>query len=131
MMHTPGFECNDYERTLFCEFCVKRQYNKCTSYTAFYSNCSTTTCENLNENPCFNGGTCVTEIVKDQFALGFKCECADGFYGELCLSFDACYHRPCQFNELCFNYGELGHYFCVNDKFLIEDQNRKLFINIR
>ena len=90
------------------------------------------TCENLlPDNPCYNGGTCVTTTSKLRHQVtnesdakwpwleSFRCECASGFFGRLCMQYDPCKiaakggPSPCKRNELCFAYGDYGMYYCL------------------
>lgn len=74
-----------------------------------------TTCQSLGRNPCFNGGKCVTNktALKTDVDIAFNCVCPQGFTGDLCLTFKACDFEPCKENEVCYEYGELGHYYCL------------------
>lgn len=78
------------------------------------------TCENLKKNLCYNGGKCVTNkksISNKSLQILFSCECTKGYTGQLCLNFKPCDFEPCRLeNEICYEYGELGNYYCLNEK---------------
>jgi len=106
------FNCNSKLNNLInyndvcCESCKKAENKKLT-------------CEKLKKNPCFNGGKCVTNkkaVLNNHSKILFNCECPKGYFGDLCLNFKPCYFDPCQENEACHEYGELGHYYCLNEK---------------
>ncbi len=88
-----------------CQECKKAEFKKLT-------------CENLNKNPCYNGGKCVTNktavLNMNAHQILFYCKCPDGFEGDLCLDFKPCYFDPCEENEICYEYGTLGHFHCLN-----------------
>ncbi len=126
--HTKIDDCYPSEKALKCETCIKERYKiKCNSHLDCAN--KVRTCENLkdpcfggicsnytsliNQNPCFNGGKCITKL--DRLSdISFYCNCTDDYTGDLCLSskHKACHSNPCPNNSDCFEYGELGQYFC-------------------
>ena len=51
------------------------------------------------ENPCQNGGTCVSDFDKQSF----HCQCTSSYEGDYCdsLYLDPCTHEPCQNDANC------------------------------
>ena len=94
-----------------CETCLKFKYLNATKYQLRNKNYKLIRCQDLNHNPCFNNGKCVN--INNNSHIGFDCDCKKGFNGPLCLNHHPCSLNPCQENEICFEYGELGHFSCL------------------
>lgn len=118
--YDPEFDCGSFHDRHFnysdvcCETCLKVSLKTCTRARE----CKTT-CETLGKNPCFNGGKCVTNQTAVNLAntdIAFYCVCPRGYSGELCLTLRPCDLYPCQANEVCYEYGEFGHYYCLCSK---------------
>jgi hypothetical protein len=141
-------KCNElsrFERTLYCEACLKRDLNNCTP-SDFQANetpadlrkklgiktCPATTCSNLSFNPCMNGGTCLnleTNEMNPKMYVQFKCECASGYSGLLCLSFRPCEFKPCKSGE-CVEIGDLGLFYCVTENEWINGLEENAAMNL-
>jgi hypothetical protein len=109
-------ECKSDLKTLKCEACLKQQY----SYDYYRANKKTINtifsfkCDHFNgTNPCLNGGSCITKLNTSS-STSFYCKCPHDFTGDLCLSpkHKPCDLNPCPINSECFEYGELGQYYC-------------------
>ena len=48
-------------------------------------------CNPCEDVSCINGGVCIEGT----------CECEDGYYGDQCEEYDACYRNPCQNGGSC------------------------------
>ena len=122
-------KCRLYERIRLVvnrsETIVRRR-----TTTTTHSYCVLPTCANQPDNPCYNGATCITATSDNKlvFSLAdrrdwrewssslntsFRCECARGFRGRLCLQHDPCATHPCKRDEMCFAYGEFGLFHCL------------------
>lgn len=82
------------------------------SFIAYSASCTKNLCDNAI---CLNGGTC----------LDGTCQCAPGFSGEHCDSYDLCYNVVC-LNE---SYCELGNCICPSG-WMGEDCGQKAPPNI-
>lgn len=61
---------------------------------------------NLQSNPCLNGGRCIDE------GNNYKCQCRDGYSGTLCQDkIKTCVNKPCLNGGRCINHIE-GDYQC-------------------
>ena len=123
LIENPSYEMNCRARfqhpnivfnysSICCETCLKASLNKCKAKDL---NCKTT-CSSFDNNPCYNGGKCKTNqtaLQLNKAEVYFYCVCPTGYSGDLCLSFKPCDLEPCQEGELCYEYGELGHYYCM------------------
>lgn len=108
-----------------CESCAKANLSKCARKN---SDCKTT-CESFGSNPCFNNGKCKNDnkaLQLNRSEVFFYCECPTGFRGDLCLTFSPCDLKPCRAGELCFEYGDLGQYYCLCSN----DANNYLSCNV-
>jgi hypothetical protein len=86
--------CNGLPYMLVCcEKCLKYKLNKCANCSdetrrgcmRQHHECEIVTCENLTENPCYNGGVCVTnrsELNIVTAKTAFYCKCPKGYSGE-------------------------------------------------
>ena len=118
MQYEDKCKTQEYHTTIYCEACLKRELNDCKLIDLIYTKkCSATNCSNLSFNPCMNGGTCLNLDKKEKDPLSFvhfKCECAPGYSGLLCLSFKVCDLNPCKSGK-CVAIGELGLFYCVTE----------------
>jgi hypothetical protein len=84
--------CEDLPyKFLCCEKCLKYKLNKCTNCSddkrkcmRHHSECKIVTCESLTENPCYNGGICITNHSELNIATAktaFYCKCPRGYSG--------------------------------------------------
>lgn len=66
-------------------------------------------CQSCYKHRCANNSTCVNQ------GDDYKCECAVGYYGQLCeRSIDACFGQPCMNGGTCqvLSDGTGGRYKC-------------------
>ena len=105
-----------YERTIYCQACLKRDLNNCNPNDFYRKTCPATNCSNLGYNPCFNNGICLdldSNETDNISYVQFKCKCQPGYSGLLCLDFRPCEMKPCSVDAECIEIGELGLFYCV------------------